>query len=81
MALLATRLLGNKSFHTDFVRPLSSDVQVKVYSIAGQLLHSAVVIAGMQTVDIAMPQSVRGIVAVQIAGDSLATTGSILMRF
>ncbi len=78
---VAFSMTGNKSFRIDFARPLSSDAQVKVYSTAGQLLHTAIVTAGMQTTHIALPQSVKGVVAVQVAGDSPATTGSTLMRF
>ena len=74
-------MCGNRSFSVAFDNPLSHCAEVKVYTTSGQLLHVEKVQAGEESARISLPESVSGIVAVQVNGDSSATTGSTLMRF
>ena len=78
---VAFSMCGNRSFSVAFDNPLTRSAEVKVYTTSGQLLHVEKVQAGAESARISLPESVSGIVAVQVNGDSPATTGSTLMRF
>lgn len=72
---------GSNSFDVSFSVPLSRSAEIRIYDTSGRLLHTSSVAAGASFAHIVLPPSVKGVVAVQVSGDSSATTGSTLMRF
>ncbi len=72
---------GSHSFDVTFAVPLSRSAEIRVYDTSGRLLHTSSVAAGASSARIVLPLSVKGMVAVQVSGDSSKTTGSTLMRF
>lgn len=70
----------NRTLSVTFPSPLRHDAQVKVYSTSGMLLHSATVMQGYASADIQLTGVPKGILVVQVIGDSPATTGSTLVR-
>ncbi len=69
----------NNTIHVLFATPLTRAAEVKVYSVAGQLLTTAPLAAGTTAATLTVPAA-TGVVAVQVNGDSAATTGSTLLR-
>ena len=59
-------VVGDRSFRLDFTSPLQSDVQVKVYSASGMLLHVESVAAGSQSAVVTLPEKVKGAVIMKI---------------
>lgn len=74
-------LTGHNSFTVQFPEALKHEGSVKVYSTSGQLLQVVAVAAGKDSVHINLPAGIKGVVAVQVNGDSKATCGSTLLRF
>lgn len=74
-------MCGGNSFRVIFAQQLTRKGEIRVYSTSGQLLHTSVVPAGTSSADIRLPESVSGVVAVQVDGDQPSAVGSTLMRF
>lgn len=72
---------GRSGFTVEFPEQLKCEATVKLYTTSGQLLKSYVVGVGESRADIVLPDGVKGVVAVQVNGDSKETTGSTLLRF
>jgi subtilisin family serine protease len=77
---VAFAVTGDSSFDVTFPSPLCRQAEVRVYNTSGLLLHTEVVAAGTGVAHVTLPPSVKGVVAVQVTGDSRQTTGSTLLR-
>ena len=65
--------------HVDFEEPLSSSVRLRLYTINGRLVQTAVIHAGQSSCSFSLSHLPAGIYAVQLDGDS-AVKGSTLIR-
>ncbi len=72
---------SHDSFALSFSTPITSDVEVKVYSTSGSLLMRDAVPVGSSDYVVQLPAGISGVVAVQVNGFDKSTTGSTLLRF
>ncbi len=63
-----------------FSEELAHGVEIKIYSVSGQLLRTTSVMAGTTTVTIPIQGSGSAVVAVQVNGGAPSLTGSTLLR-
>lgn len=79
---LTTRIqcLQGHILHIEFDHPLEREGRVAVYSANGTMLLHQAADAGMTNLNIQLPESVSGVVVVQVNADTPQSTGSTLIR-
>ncbi len=63
-----------------FKEPLHKSGEIKVFSLSGQLLKTVLVPAGKSAVRVPLRNIGKGVVAVQVNGDDVSGSGSVLVR-
>lgn len=64
----------------EFTEPLKKAGRLSIYSTAGQLLQSVEIPENERVASVAFVPNIKGVVAIQVDGDSPLTTGSTLIR-
>lgn len=72
--------LKEGNLHIEFTEPLKKKANISIYTTAGVLLQNLQLAENEQVTTIPLPPSTKGIIAVQVNGDSPSTTGSTLLR-
>ncbi len=74
------RVDKGRGFTAVFDKPLERGGEINVYSLSGVLLKTVALSRGLQSLDVNMQEFGSGVVTVQVNGDGMDTTGSVLLR-
>ncbi|MDO4195176.1 MAG: peptidase, partial [Prevotellaceae bacterium] len=70
----------NRSLEIDFGTSLDKDTNVRIYTTSGQMIHCETISKDCAKAVISIAQNGRGVLAVQVDGDTKQSSGSTLIR-
>lgn len=70
----------DRSLEISFGASLKKDANVRIYTTSGQMIHCETISEGKDQAVISIPQNGRGVLAVQVDGDTKQSSGSTLIR-